>query len=59
METLPDDSEALRNKFNTNPNHKGLKAAYESQKNKRNPRVATVLVFGLTGSGKSSTVRNA
>ncbi|CAF4249957.1 unnamed protein product [Rotaria magnacalcarata] len=56
MQSVPNNLNDIEKKLARHPNHKGLQAAYQSARNKRTPRVASILLVGLTGAGKSSTV---
>ncbi|CAF2033811.1 unnamed protein product, partial [Rotaria magnacalcarata] len=55
MQSVPNNLNDIEKKLARHPNHKGLQAAYQSARNKRTPRVASILLVGLTGAGKSST----
>ncbi|CAF4036605.1 unnamed protein product, partial [Rotaria magnacalcarata] len=55
MQSVPNNLNDIEKKLARHPNHKGLQAAYQSARNKRTPWVASILLVGLTGAGKSST----
>ncbi|UJR18157.1 hypothetical protein I4U23_005057 [Adineta vaga] len=56
MQRISNDLNEIKRKLARNPHHKGLQYAYTSGKNKRSPCVASILLVGLTGAGKSSTL---
>ncbi|CAF4569118.1 unnamed protein product [Rotaria magnacalcarata] len=57
MQSVPNNLNDIEKKLARHPNHKGLQAAYQSARNKRTPWVASILLVGLTGAGKSSTAK--
>ena len=56
MIAIPNDIKEIKKQLGSRRNHKGLQGAYQSWESKRSPRTATILLVGLSGAGKSSTV---
>lgn len=59
MISIPDTAKEIMALPDWKSRHRGLLRAMESSSNGRSPKNAYILLLGLTGAGKSSTVSNS